>query len=190
MGRENHQHESRNWDKGRRANPAEGVTTEGTEDPQIRELLRKKRKQRFLFLFPQHVAWGSTWPPYPWSHSCNFQVSLAICRSFYPLGKRAAFSVEEMNSRPGACGAARPLPPPLDSSGQLLNAVCLTHAHSLTSCLLIFLCKSISNRSMRQCSIGASCVTLRQLVLAGSAQVWSLFSKPWCPDSGCWNVLY
>lgn len=69
------------------------------------------------------------WLPYPSAHSWNFQVSLAIRPPFHPPGTRAVGRAGKMNSRPRACRAAHPLPPPPDSSGQLLTALS-THAHS------------------------------------------------------------
>lgn len=100
-------------------------------------------------------------PPYPESRPGTSQVSLAICLSFHPLGTSPAFSVGKMNLRPGACSTAHPPPPPLDSSGQLLNAIFYPYAHSFTSCLLMF--NSTGNRRMRSRSTGA-----RHVPLSGS----------------------
>lgn len=98
------------------------------------------------------------WPPYPASRLCTFQVSLAICQSFHPVDTSPAFCVGKMNSRLRACGTAHPLPPPLDSSGQLLNAISHPYAHSFPSCLLMF--NSTGNRRMRSHSTGARGVPL------------------------------
>lgn len=75
-----------------------------------------------------------------------------------------------MNSRLGACRTAHPLPPPLDSSGQLLNAISHPYAHSFPGCLLMFI--STGNRRMRSHSTGARGVPLSgswlRLALSGS----------------------
>lgn len=44
------------------------------------------------------------WPPHPERRPRTFQVSLSIRPGFYPLRTGAAFSVGEMNSRPGPAG--------------------------------------------------------------------------------------
>lgn len=120
------------------------------------------------------------WPPYPESCPCTFQVSLAICLSFHPPGTSPAFSVGKMNSRPGACRTAHPLPPPPGSSGQLLNAIFHPYAHSFTSCLLMF--NSMGNRSMRSRSTGA-----RRVPLSGS-WLWLAPSRSEAVMSWLWAL--